>query len=195
MRENSLPTTVLDFYTADLNVDAETGAISYDTPEVLGGSAQVAMAFTKNPQKIYESGITARNKTYVSDATVTVDSHTVSLKDKMSLYYSVDEDASGGYAVGADANTPKRKAVGWPVALDNDEYLCTWFYDASAAPADETYQTSNEQGPQLTPNSIAFSCVRRPTDRLLFYTKKVTGMAAMLAFMGQVQEPAVETGG
>jgi phi13 family phage major tail protein len=181
-----LKITVLDFYVADKTDAVDGGVPTYGTPKVLGGAAQVQVAYSKNPLKVYESGRAVYNKTHIADATVTLGSHTVPLADKKDLFFGVEADVNGVYEEGGDTDTPKGVAIGWPVLLSDGKYLCTWFYDASASPNDENYQTENESGPQIEPDSIEFSCVRRAGDRLLRRTKVCATLADMQAFFAAV---------
>lgn len=184
---SQLKITVLDFYVAELKAGASDSAVpAYDTPRVLGGSAQVQVAYNKAPVKVYESGRAVYNKTHIADATVTLNSHTVPLSERMGMFYGIEADDQGVYEEGADTDMPKNVAIGWPVLLSDGKYQCTWFYDASAAPSDENYQTSNESGPAIEPEAIEFSCVRRAGDRKLRRTKICATEAEMQAFFAAV---------
>ena len=159
--------TSKDFYISKRTPGLEDGAATYDTPKPVCGIAEVAVAYTKNPVKIYESGRTIYNKTRIADATVTLSTHTMSLEQRMELYYSLkSEQATEGYIEGADTDTPQEVAIGWSVLLDGGKYFCTWFYLATAAPSDESYKTSDDQGPKIEPMSIAFNCSRTEDGKL-----------------------------
>lgn len=180
-----IKTTVLDFYVAKLTPPTgEASTPTYGTPEKACGSAKVAVAYNKSPTKIYESGRAIYNKTNVADAKVTLDTHSMTLDRKMELFYSLPEGDE--YEEGADSDTPQNVAIGWSALLSDGRYYCTWFYDASAEPNDETYNTSNESGPQIEAEQIAFSCVKRAGDRKLRRTKICTDETARQAFFASV---------
>ncbi len=116
----------------------------------------------------------------------------MSLADKKELFFSLEE-GENGYVEGTDNDTPKNVAVGWPVLMDDGKYLCTWFYDCVAEPSDENYQTSNESGPQIEADSIAFSCIKRPGDRALRRTAICNNMTEVATFFAAVEHAGAQT--
>lgn len=182
----ALTVTTKNFYVAALTPGLE-GAKTYGTPKPVCGVAEVSVAYTKNPVKVYEGGRTIYNKTRISDATVTLSTYSMTLEQRMELYYSIKaEAATNGYIEGGDTDTPQEVAIGWPVLLEGGKYLCTWFYLATAAPADESYKTSDDQGPKIEPMSIAFGC-SRTEDGKLRRTKICANESEMKKFFETVE--------
>lgn len=181
--------TVLDFYVAKMTNRGDETIPTYGTPAVLGGSAEVSVDPQANRTNVYESGRQIYNKAHNAGYTVTLSSHTLPLDKIKELCLSVEANAQGEFIEGGDTDTPQEVAVGYPVLLDDGTYLCTWFFDATAALPGENYKTSNENGPQIEPESLEFACTRRPYDRKMRRTKICSTVAAMQAFFAAV-EPA-----
>ena len=176
---------VKGFYTAKRTERAS--ATTYATPKKTCTAQDIASAYTKNPQKIYESGELVLNRTYIPEAKVTLNTHTMSLADMMEMSFGLDApEAGSGYEVGSDTDAAPAYAIGWPELLSDGTYLCTWYYKAYMSPPDESYKTANDQGYQLDPHAIEFSCVRDQHTGLLRRQQIVANAAAVDTFFAAV---------
>ena len=160
---------------------------TYATPTKVCTAAEVGVAYTKSPQKIHESGEVILDRAYVSDAKVTLNTHTMPLATLMDMLFSLPAPDTGeGYEIGSDADAPTAYAIGWPELLSDGTYLCTWFYKATATPPDESYKTANESGYQLDPSAIEFSCVRDQHTKFMRRQQIVANAAAVATFFSAV---------
>ena len=165
----------------------ESNKVQYDTPRSVCTAVSIKTAYTKGRTQTFESGVTVFNRPYVSNADVTVQTHTLGLKDKMALFYSIMEPNQGtGYDEGTDTDKPAEVALGYWYPMSDGSFYCVWWYDASAQPADEGGETSSDSGPQLTPDDIIFSCVRDPILRKRRRVAIVKDEAARAAFFANV---------
>jgi len=162
---NPLIVDVGEVLLADRSV-TEEGVVEYGAPKAVCTAASISVAYTKGKTVVYESGVAVLNRSYVSNADVTVQTSTMSLADRMSLYYGLTAGTDGVFEEGADTDAPSEKALGYWFLLSDGSYYCTWWYNASAQPADESAKTSDDTGPKVTPNDIVISCVKDPVLRL-----------------------------
>lgn len=161
--------------------------VEYEAPRSVCTAVSIKTAYTKGRTQTYESGVTVFNRPYVSNADVTVQTHTLGLKDKMALFYSIMAPNQGtGYDEGTDADKPAEVALGYWYPMSDGSFYCVWWYDASAQPADEGGETSSDSGPQLTAEDIVFSCVRDPILRKRRRVEIVKDEAARAAFFASV---------
>lgn len=160
---NPLVVDVGEVLLADRTV--EDGKVKYDTPKTACTAASIKVAYTKGKTTVYESGVAVLNRPYVASADVTVQTSTMSLADRMALYFSLTAGTDGEYEEGTDADKPAEKALGYWYALSDGSFYCVWWYNASAQPADENGQTSDDTGPKVTPDDIIITCVKDPILR------------------------------
>lgn len=186
---NPLIVDVGEVLLADRTVD-ESGEVTYDTPQTVCTAVSVKTAYTKGKTVVYESGVAVLNRPYVSGADVTVQTSTMTLEDRMALYYSLTAATNGEYEEGTDADVPAEKALGYWYALSDGSFYCTWWYNASAQPADEGGETSDDTGPKVTPQDIVFSCVKDPILRKRRRVAIVKDEAARDAFFAAVLKTA-----
>ena len=151
------------FYTAKRTVSA-SGEVTYETPKRASGVNKLSVTYNKSPTKVYEDGIAIYNRAHISDAQVTLDTHTMSLADKMDLFYGLTPAEDGSFEEGGDDDKPAEVAIGYPFKLEKG-YLCIWWYKATAEPSDESAETSDDSGEKISPESIVFSCVKDDVRR------------------------------
>jgi hypothetical protein len=176
---------VLGFFAAT-RTEGES-ATTYGSPAIMCTAENIDVAYNKTPQKVFESGKVIYNRTYISDAKVTVNTRTMKLADLMNALFSLSEPAAGEvYEIGADTDKPTAYAIGWPELLDDGKYLCTWFYNATLTPPDESHKTANESGYQLDPTSHEWSCIRDPHTGLLRRMQIVDDMEGVEDFFAAV---------
>lgn len=161
---NPLVIDVGEVLLADRTVE-DGGEVKYGTPKTACTAVSIKVAYIKGKTTVYESGVAVLNRPYVASADVTVQTSTMSLADRMALYFSLVTDESGEYEEGTDADKPAEKALGYWYELSDGSFFCVWWYNASAQPADENAETSNDSGPKVTPDDIIISCVKDPILR------------------------------
>lgn len=183
---NPLIIDVGEVWLADRTVQGD--AVTYGTPKKACTAASIKAAYTKGKTVVYESGVAVLNRPYVSGADVTIQTSTMSLADRMSLYYNLTASEDGEYEEGGDQDVPAEKALGYWFALSDGSYLCTWWYYASAQPADEGGETSDDSGPKITPDDIIISCVKDPILRKRRRTKVCKTAQERDAFFAAVQK-------
>ena len=164
------------------------GVLSYGTPRLAAGIGKAVVSYNKNPIKKWESGLPAYRKNVITEATISIDTDTLSHAEKMHLYHGLPNPASGEpYEVGADTDEPARVAVGWWAKLSNaGGYLCRWFYDCVASPPDETEESNDNTGPKLTTPTVEFMADRRPSDYYLKREQIVSDLTAVATFFSSV---------
>lgn len=173
---------------ADRTVD-ESGSVTYGAPKTVCTAVSVKTAYTKGKTVVHESGVAVLNRPYVSGAEVTVQTSTMSLADRMALFFSLT--ATGDeYEEGADTDKAAEKALGYWYPMSDGSYYCIWWYNASAQPADEGGETSDDTGPKVTPQDIVFSCVKDPVLRKRRRVAIVKDEAARNEFFKSVQKSA-----
>lgn len=179
---------VKGFYTSKRTEGASS--TTYATPSLACTAQEIAAAYTKNPQKIHESGNVVLNRTYISDAKLTLTTHTMPLAKQMEFAHGLPVPAAGaGYEIGDDSVTPSYYAVGWPeqiVVGGVTQYLCTWYYKSMMMPPDETYKTANESGYQIDPHAIEWSCERDQHTGLMRRQQIVANLTAVDEFFSSV---------
>ncbi len=186
--------TSLDFYVAALTPPVSPAVIpTYGTPERVSGTSKVAVTYNKSTNKVYESGRAVYNKTHIADAMVSIESYTMALAKIKELAMNLTADTNTEFIEGDIADAPKNVAIGFAAQLSDGTYFCTWFFDAAAIVPDENYQTANESGPQIEPDTLEFSCVRRAGDKKLRRSKVCADATAMASFFAAV-EPAAQQG-
>lgn len=188
--------TVLNCYWANLNADESTGAITYDSGKKLCGATSVGVTHNKVVSNVFESGASIYNKSYISGGTIDLSTHSLSEIDRANILHSitVSEDKID-YEVGGDEDTPKRGAFGFAVQEEDvytgtPMYRCNWYYDCTMAPPDNTYNTSDQNGPNTEPDNVQLNFSRRPTDRKYRRTAVVKSIEEMENFFKTVQKPA-----
>lgn len=183
---------VYGFWFAQRKAELVNEKPDYETPKLIGGINKVGVAYTKNRTKAFENGGSIYNKPKISDANVTIDTHTVSLEDRMMLYYGLTPAgaAENGYEEGGDSDVATVGAIGYAIKIDGNKWLCTWWYNGCAEPADETGETSDDSGEKITPDSIVFNCIMDPDYRKRRRTKIVEGVDNMKAFFAKVMPEA-----
>lgn len=184
---------VQGFYWAKRTV-SEAGAVTYDTPAQVCGVAKIAAAYTKNNINTYEDGASIFNRSIVSNAKVTLDSHTVPLAKKMELCFGLTAAEDGSFEEGGDTDAPQEGACGYPIKLSDGSYLCTWWYDCTCEPSDESAETSDDSGPKINPESLVFNCVKDPIQRKRRRVAIVENATAMATFFATVL-PVASSGG
>lgn len=185
---NPLIIDVGEVWLADRKVNE--GEVTYETPKKVCTAASIKAAYTKGKTVVYESGVAVLNRPYVSGADVTIQTSTMSLADRMSLYYGLTAGTDGEFEEGGDEDKPAEKALGYWFALSDGSYLCTWWYCASAQPADEGGETSDDSGPKVTPDDIVISCVKDPVMRKRRRTKICKNAEERDAFFANVKKSA-----
>lgn len=188
--------TVLNCYWANLNADESTGAITYDSGKKLCGAASVGVTHNKVVSNVFESGASIYNKSYISGGTIDLSTHSLSEIDRANILHSITvSDDKIDYEVGGDEDTPKRGAFGFAVQEEDTNtgtpmYRCNWYYDCTMAPPDNTYNTSDQNGPNTEPDNVQLNFSRRPTDRKYRRTAVVKSIEEMENFFKTVQKPA-----
>lgn len=186
---NPIVVDVGEILLADRTV-GEDGQVTYETPKSVSTAASVKTAYTKGKTVVYESGVAVLNRPYVSMAEVTVQTSTMSLADRMSLFFNLQPKDNGEFEEGSDADRPAEKALGYWYKLSDGSYYCIWWFNASAQPADESGETSDDTGPKVTPQDIIFSCVTDPVLHLRRRVAIVKDEAARQAFFASVIKAA-----
>lgn len=188
--------TVLNCYWANLNADESTGAITYDSGKKLCGATSVGVTHNKVVSNVFESGASIYNKSYISGGTIDLSTHSLSEIDRANILHSITvSDDKIDYEVGGDEDTPKRGAFGFAVQEEDvytgtPMYRCNWYYDCTMAPPDNTYNTSDQNGPNTEPDNVQLNFSRRPTDRKYRRTAVVKSIEEMENFFKTVQKPA-----
>lgn len=188
--------TVLNCYWANLNVDDSTGAITYDSGKKLCGATSVGVTHNKVVSNVFESGASIYNKSYISGGTIDLSTHSLSEIDRANILHSITVSADKiDYEVGGDEDTPKRGAFGFAVQEEDVNtgtpmYRCNWYYDCTMAPPDNTYNTSDQNGPNTEPDNVQLNFSRRPTDRKYRRTAIVKTIQEMEDFFKSVQKSA-----
>lgn len=185
MVKNQFRENVGKLYVADATESG--GVLTYGTPREVSGIAKVGTAYTKPLTEVFESGSAAYSRYSLVKATVTVETQTMSHAERMKQFHGLTAPAgSDPYEIGGDADQPNRQAIGWHVKLNGGGYLCRWFYDAIAAPPDETEETSDDNGPKLSADSIEYTCKRAPGTGYIKREKIVPDMTEVAAFFASV---------
>ncbi len=188
--------TVLSCYWADLSVAEDTGAISYSSGRKLCGATSVGVTHNKVNSNVFESGASIYNKSYISGGTIDLSTHTLGEVDRANILHSITVSADSiDYEVGGDDDTPKRGAFGFAVQEEDVNtgtplYRCNWYYDTTMAPPDNTYNTSDANGPNTEPDNVQLNFSRRPTDRKYRRTAIVKSIEEMENFFKSVQKTA-----
>lgn len=185
MVKNQFRENVGMLYVADATESG--GVLTYGTPREVSGIAKVGTAYTKPLTEVFESGSAAYSRYNLVKATVTVETQTMSHAERMKQFHGLTAPAgSDPYEIGGDADQPNRQAIGWYVKLNGGGYLCRWFYDAIAAPPDESEETSDDNGPKLSAASIEYTCKRAPGTGYIKRERIVPDMTAVAAFFASV---------
>ena len=114
---------VKDFYVSYITV-GDGGALTYGTPEVLGGTATVNVAYESGENKVYESDLMIRNKRKVTGANVTYESRSVPLADQIKLFTGQNSATDGDFDESPDDVAPP-VAIGWAAPTTDGKFLCT----------------------------------------------------------------------
>lgn len=176
---------VKDFYVSYITVGSG-GALTYGTPEVLGGTATVNVAYESGENKVYESDLMIRNKRKVTGANVTYESRSVPLADQIKLFTGQDSVTDGDYDEGPDDVAPA-VAIGWAAPTTDGKFLCTWMYYATASQGDESYETAEDQ--EKTPtDTFNFACIPAPDTGKLRRRKLCANATEMATFFGSVKK-------
>lgn len=176
---------VKDFYVSYITV-GDGGTLTYGTPEVLGGTATVNVAYESGENKVYESDLMIRNKRKVTGANVTYESRSVPLADQIKLFTGANSASDGDFDESPDDVAPA-VAIGWAAPTTDGKFLCTWMYYATASHGDESYETAEDQ--EKTPtDTFNFACIPAPDTGKLRRRKLCANATEMATFFGNVKK-------
>ena len=160
----AIRTGVRDFYVAKATVEESQSGVSvtYDDPEVFGGTATVTVSLERGDNKVYESDVVIHNNNRVAGATITYESRSVDLESELEVLHSVTAEVATnkGYEDGPD-DVPGFYAVGWADALADGTYKCQWYYLCTGRKGDESHETATESTTTPT-DSYEFDAIPNP---------------------------------
>ena len=159
-----------------------TTTVTYETPQVIGGTASIGVSHTSGQNKVFESDVPIRDNNRITGATVSYKSRTVSLEDELKVLYGVT--GTGEFEDGPDDIAPVY-AVGWAAPRSDGSFACVWYYYTTGSKGDETYETAteNESSPE---DEYKFAAIPSPATRKLRRRKICADETAMNAFFASV---------
>ena len=167
---------------------AEDGktTVSYEKPQVIGGTASIGVSHTSGQNKVYESDVPIRDNNRITGATISYKSRTVSLEDELKVLYGVT--GTGEFEDGPDDIAPVY-AVGWAAPRSDGSFACVWYYYTTGSKGDETFETATdtESSPE---DEYKFAAIPCPGTRKLRRRAICADEAAMLAFFASVLKTA-----
>ncbi len=186
---------VLDVYYAKMKTDdTTTAAPTYETPEVLAKSIEVAITPNYREGKLYASNATVRDKKKIDSYGVKLNVDKIpSAKQEAILGREKDKN---GVQIIKGGNEPLKLAIAFALTLDNGEKELWWLYKGQFAEPSVTGKTDADKFDYQTP-TIEGTFIRRVYDDALAAVVEtgVTGVGATVAtkWFTEVYEAQAET--